>query len=90
MHTILRLPQNALCHADLSELTKLGGPRIRSITTTCASALMRTALRTTPGWKVWIDQLEFAAKECLPFNQGFSGELSPAYWDCPSIAAKFA
>ena len=64
-----------------------GGPLFKSMTTVCASALLRTALRTIPSWKLWIDQLEFAAKECLPFNQAFSGELSPAYWDCLSIAA---
>ena len=48
---------------------------------------MRTVLRTIPAWKFWIPQFEFSAKECLPLSQGFSGVLSPAHWDCLSIAA---
>jgi len=86
MHTILRLPQNALCHSDFFHLGKVGGPKFRSIVASCAAALFRTASRTVTTWPDWIVQLEIAAQSHLPLNEYVKSNLSPAFWDSPPIA----
>jgi len=83
MHTVLRLPQNALCHADLFHLEQLGGPKIRSVVATCASALFRTACNTISSWPDWIQQLQVAATEHLPFAQ--APLMTTDCWDSPPI-----
>lgn len=84
LHTILRLPQNALCHSDFYQLQCLGGLKIRSITVAAASALFRTASKTLTSWPEWIRQLEVASAEHLPC--AVSPSLSPSFWDSPPIA----
>ena len=86
LHTIFRLPQNALCHSDFFHLKKLGGPSPRSITSACASALFRTACQTVTNWTYWIQQLETAAASCLPVGPWSSDQLSVECWDSPPIA----
>ena len=86
LHTILRLPQNALCHSDFFHLSKLGGPCPRSITAACASALFRTACKTVTNWPYWIQQLETAATECMALGPWVMETLSVEHWDSPPIA----
>jgi hypothetical protein len=86
MHTILRLPQNALCHADFFHLHLAGGPRIRSIIASCVAALIRTSSRTLTTWPSWISQLEVAAWEHLPLRPLVHLQLTTSSWDSPPIA----
>jgi len=77
MHTVLRLPQNSLTHSDLVNLQGAGGPKMRSISAACTSALIRSALKTVPGWKKWLEQLNTAADSFLPINPNIRNALSP-------------
>ena len=86
MHTILRLPQNALCHADFFHLHLAGGPRIRSIIASCVAALIRTSSRTLTTWPSWISQLEVAAWEHLPLRPLVHLQLTTSSWDSLPIA----
>ena len=86
LHTVFRLPQNALCHQDFFHLQQLGGPSPRSISASCASALFRTACKTVTNWPEWIQQLTTAATELLPLYPLALGELSAEHWDSPPIA----
>jgi hypothetical protein len=86
LHTILRLPQNALRHADFLNLESLGGPKLRSIVASCAAALHRTATITITKWPEWITQLEIAAQAHLPLADLARLSLTPSFWDSPPIA----
>jgi len=86
MHTVLRLPQNSLTHSDLLNLQDAGGPKLRSISAACASALIRTAIKTIHGWKGWLVQLNTAADFLLPLHPDIRDKLSPPFWDSPPIA----
>jgi len=86
LHTVLRLPQNMLCHCDFMHLHKIGGPKFRSITAASSSALVRTSLKTVTSWKSWIEQLEHAADVHLPLQTLVRNTLTPANWDSPPLA----
>jgi len=86
MHTTLRLPQNALCHADFLHLHSIGGPKFRSVVVSSVSALVRTALKTVTSWPSWIRQLECAALQWLPLEPLVKEKLSTMCWDSPPIA----
>ena len=86
MHTVLRMPQNALCHADFMHLHKIGGPAFTSILAASVAAHIRTALKTVTSWRCWITQLEEAADRYLPANYVVRDCLSVTCWDSPPIA----
>ena len=86
LHSVLRLPQNAFCHADLFHLDKVGGPLCRSFTAASTAALIRTATKTVPGWQCWIPQLQVAAQEFLPLEPLLRDTLTTSAWDSPPIA----
>ena len=86
MHTVLRLPQNALGHSDLINLHLAGGPKLRSISAACASAFMRTSLKTIKGWSGWLPQLKLAADALLPLHPSIRDCLTPPFWDSPPLA----
>ena len=86
LHTVLRLPQNMLCHSDFLHLHKIGGPKLRSITAASTSALVRTAVKTLSRWQDWIVQLEKAAVEHLPLQTLVKDTLTPSCWDSPPLA----
>jgi len=86
LHTVLRLPQNMLCHSDFMHLHKIGGPKLRSITAASASALVRTATKTLTRWQDWLIQLEKTAAEHLPLQQVVRNTLTPSCWDSPPLA----
>ena len=86
LHTVLRLPQNALCHADFFHIHEIGGPSLRSFNAASVAALMRSAIRTIPGWKFWITQLADAAQNFLPLELFVRDYLSTSAWDSPPIA----
>ena len=86
LHTVLRLPQNALCHADFFHLDKIGGTACRSFTAASTAALIRTALKTVTGWKSWISQLHEAAQRFLPLEPLVRGLLTTSIWDSPPLA----
>ena len=85
LHTVLRLPQNALCHADFLHLDKIGGTACRSFTAASTAALIRTALKTVTGWKIWISQLHEAAQRFLPLEPLVRGLLTTSLWDSPPL-----
>ena len=78
--------QNALAHSDLLNLQVAGGPKLRSISASCTSALIRTATKTITGWRGWIPQLELAADSLLPIHPAIRNTLSPPFWDSPPLA----
>ena len=86
MHTVLRLPQNALCHADFMHLHKVGGPNFRSMVTASVAALVSTALKTITSWPDWIRQLAVAADQWLPLEPLVREKLCTNCWDSPPIA----
>ena len=59
---------------------------MRSISAACTSALIRSALKTVPGWKTWLEQLNTAADSFLPIHPNIRNSLSPPFWDSPPIA----
>ena len=85
-HTVLRAPQNMLCHGDLLHLQAIGGPALRSVVTASAAALMRTATKTITGWPYWLKQLREAADKWRPLKDALSPHPSPTSWDSPPIA----
>ena len=86
IYTVLRLPQNSLCHADFFHLGQAGGPLLRSFVTASISALVRSSLKTVPGWQRWIVQLKEAAIQFLHLRPLISETLTPSFWDSPPIA----
>ena len=76
MCSAIRAP-NALRESDYYALHKIGGPKFRSISASCAAALFRTSLVTVTSWPLWIQQLEECAKQCLPYVQHSTGIISP-------------
>ena len=86
MHTVLRLPQNALGHSDLINLHLAGGPKLRSISAACVAAHIRTSLKTLKGWSGWLPQLEKAADALLPMHPEIRDCLTPPFWDSPPLA----
>ena len=85
MCSAIRAP-NALRESDYYALHKIGGPKFRSISASCAAALFRTSLVTVTSWPLWIQQLEECAKQCLPYVQHSTGIISPPHWDTDPIA----
>ena len=85
MRSAIRAP-NAFRESDYFALHKIGGPKFRSISASCAAALFRTSLVTVTSWPLWIQQLEECAKQCLPYVQHSSGIISPSHWDTDPIA----
>jgi len=85
MCSAIRAP-NALRESDYYQLHKYGGPKFRSISASCASALFRTSLVTVTSWPRWIQQLEECAKQCLTYVQHSKGVISPPHWDTDPIA----
>ena len=85
MHTVLRAPINSMRHADFFHLHEFGGPKLRSLTASCASALFRTATKTVPHWPAWIKQLDTAAREFLPIKQFIEGVRTTHIWDSPPL-----
>ena len=61
----------------------MGGPQIKSVVATCASALFRTAYHTISSWPYWIQQLEVAATAHVPFAKAHL--MSTECWDSPPI-----
>ena len=86
LHTVLRMPQNSLCHGDLLNLDRLGGPKLRSMAAACVAANVRTSLKTVTSWAQWIPQLKQAAESCLPLGPLVKEVLTTACWDSPPIA----
>ena len=86
LHTVLRLPQNTFCHNDLIHMHRVGGPRLRSITAASSAAMIRSATKTTPGWRNWVQQLRTAAEKYLPLEPLVRDTLTPSFWDSPPIA----
>jgi len=86
LHTILRMQQKTLCHADFFHLHEYGGPKLRPIVAASHFALMRTVLKTITGWNSWIMLLETAANEWLPAALVVKGTLSPDCWESPPLA----
>ena len=62
MHTILRLPFNALRHADFFQLHIVCKIRLRSLSAACASTLFTTAYKTITSWPQWVNRLDVAAR----------------------------
>ena len=85
MFSVITAPQ-CVRTSDFYQLHKLGGPKFRSISVSCAAATFRTALTTVTSWPQWISQLEIYAKECLPVDQCLKGVISPTYWDTDPLA----
>ena len=86
MLTVLRLPQNTFCHNDFLYLHTIGGPKLRSITAACSAALIRSAVKTTPGWRGWIEQLSNAATRFLPLEPLVRDTLTLCFWDSSPVA----
>ena len=86
MHTCMRLPQNALCHANFFHHHHCGEPKFRSIGADAASSLFRAACKTLHSWPQWISQLEAAANELLPLYPLAAGKLCSECWDSPPLA----
>ncbi len=86
MHTVLRAPINSMRHADFFHLHEFGGPKLRSLTASCASALYRTAAKTIHKWPAWIKQLDTAAMEFLPTKLYIEGVRTTNVWDSTPIA----
>ena len=90
LHTVLRMPTNALAHADMFQLQAIGGPHLRSLSASCASALFRTAFRTVTTWPTWLEQLKVAAERWQPLRPYVLNDMSPDFWDNIPIAANLA
>ena len=90
MHTVLRLPENAMRNSVFCNLSEFGGPKITSLGATCSAALLRAALQTVSTWPKWLEQLEKASKSSLPLGLACRGSLSPAHWESTPIAANLA
>ena len=86
LHSVLRLPQNAFCHADFFHLSRCGGPILRSITTASFAAHIRTSIKTLTSWRAWIHQLSEAAVRFLPLEPLVRDALTTSCWDSPPLA----
>ena len=86
LHTVLRMPQNSLCHGDLINLHKVGGPKLRSMAAASVAANVRTSLKTVTSWPQWIHQLQKAAESCLALEPMVREVLTHSCWDSPPIA----
>ena len=75
--------------SDFYQLHRIGGPKFKSISVSCAAATFRTALTTVTSWPKWISQLEICAEEFLPVAQRVEGSISLMYWDSDPLALDF-
>ena len=81
-------------HSDMCEFYKYGGPKLRSISVACTTALTSPALKTISEWPEWVRQLQFAFNEFTaldhlkrPGQTSLSQtKLCPDYWDSSLIA----
>lgn len=80
------MPFSAMRHGDFFHLAQLGGPKLRSLTTSSAAALFHAALKTLPKWQAKVAQIDSAAADFFSLVQVIAGLRSPEFWDSEPIA----
>ena len=88
LHTLYRAPMNTFAHSDFFQLNNLNFPKIRCALCTSAASLVRTATKTTQGWRDWLEPLRVASDQHLPVSRCVdprNPSLSPLCWDSPSF-----
>ena len=66
---LLRLPGSPWRRQDWAALHLWGGPRIQSLLALSLATLLRSALKTFPGWRGLLARLVFFAKRELPVTR---------------------
>jgi len=91
LHSLLKLPFNALDRHSLHRLDTVGAPVLPSVEVMATAARTRTALSTARTWQQGKAELEAAAPDFLPWLHVKQGYWWPKYlWQSPPIAATLA
>ena len=90
VHHLLHVAMNSMDAATPFNLQSVGGPRIVSAKVMATATMIRTAIRTLPGWPEQKAILADAALEHLPYVRTMSGETWPVCWDSPAFATNLS